>query len=85
MISVRLKYPITAHGETIDTIELKRPTVKHLRAMDKAKGDVERVAGLISELAALPPSSVDQIDSEDFGELSEVIAGFFESSPATGT
>jgi hypothetical protein len=82
--TITLKHPIKAHGETVETIELKRPTVKHLRAMDKAAGDVDRVASLISELAVLPPSSVDQIDAEDFGAISDVIAVFFGNSPLAG-
>ena len=84
MTTIELKHPIEAHGETVTTIELKRPKVKHLKAMDKATGDVERVAALLTELGALPPSSVDQIDAEDFAVLAEVVGGFFEKPLPTG-
>lgn len=81
---VELKYPIEANGETVSILELRRPTVKHLKALDNAKGDIAKTATLISELAGIPPSSVDKIDAEDFAAIGEVINGFFGTPPPTG-
>lgn len=81
---VTLKYPIKANGQVLEELTLERPRVKHLKAADGAKGEMEKTALLISELAGIPPSSVDQIDAADFAQLAEVIGGFFEQRPATG-
>lgn len=82
--SIKLQYPITAHGETIDTLELPRPRVKHLKALDEAVGDVEKSVRLISALAGIPPSAVEEMDGEDFAAVSEVVAGFFGGVLPTG-
>lgn len=84
MVAVTLTHPIQANGETLEIIELGRPKVKHLKIMDTATGEMERAALLIGELAGIPPSSVDQLDAEDFTKLSEALAGFLGVSPATG-
>jgi len=84
MTEIKLEHPIQANGETVETITLKRPQVRHLKAVDRAQGDIERAALLIGELAGLPPSAVEQIDAADFARLSEVIGGFFGGSLPTG-
>ncbi|RMG58794.1 MAG: phage tail assembly protein [Gammaproteobacteria bacterium] len=82
--TIRLKYPITANGEVIDTLELPRPRVKHLKALDEAEGDVDKSVRLISALAAIPPSAVEEMDGEDFAAVSEAVAGFFGGVLPTG-
>lgn len=84
MTTVTLKHPIQANGEELRAVTLQRPQVRHLKALDRAKGDVERAALLIGELAQLPPSAVDQLDGEDFAALSEVVADFFGGRLPTG-
>jgi hypothetical protein len=82
-VTTPLLYPIQSEGASLGKITMRRPTVKELRAVS-GLGDFERVATLVGALAQLPPSSIDQIDAEDFGELGEVIASFFPKSPKTG-
>lgn len=81
---VKLKFPITANGETIEALELARPRVKHLKVLDEIKGDVERSVRLISALASIPPSAVEEMDGEDFAAVSEAVAGFFGGVLPTG-
>lgn len=82
--TIILKHPIKANGQVLEEITLERPRVKHLKVVDGVKGEVEKTALLIGELAGIPPSGVDQLDAEDFAALAEVIGGFFGAAPKTG-
>ncbi len=82
--TVELKHPIQANGETVSVLHLERPKVKHLKVIDEAPGDIERGARLISALAGIPPSAVDQLDAEDFMAASQAVADFFGGSLPTG-
>jgi hypothetical protein len=84
-MQIKLNDPIQAHGETVDTLTLPdKVTVKDLKAMDAATGEVGKIAALIGALAGIPPSSVDQMSAADFGRVSEALSGFLPDSPATG-
>jgi hypothetical protein len=81
---IKLNDPIQVMGETVTELELPdKVTVRHLKAMDEAQGEIGKVAALIGALAKIPPSSVDQIAAADFGRLSEALSGFLPASPAT--
>lgn len=81
---VALKYPVQAHGEDVREIRIPRLKLKHMRVMDEAKGDLDKMALLIGAVAGLAPSTVNELDAEDFMTLSEVLGGFLGSSQATG-
>lgn len=81
---IELTHPIQANGEQLSVLELRRPKVKDLKALDQATGEVERVSLLIVALASIPPSSVDEIDAEDFARIAEVVGGFLGHHPPTG-
>lgn len=83
-IEVELKHPITAHGEMVSTLTIKRPTMADLIQMDKAAGDIGKMAKLIECCAKIPPSSVAQLDVEDVNAISEAISPFFSAFLATG-
>lgn len=82
-VEVQLSHPIVAHGETVDVLRFRRPTAGDLEATD-GLGDVAKVNKLIERLAAIPRSSVLSLDAADYPAISEVIAGFFGNSRATG-
>lgn len=84
MSEIKLKHPVKMGDETVETVTLKRPTVKHLKIMDAAQGDISKTASLIAELASLPQKVVDDIDAEDFGAIAEVLGGFFGKPQGTG-
>jgi hypothetical protein len=86
-----LSQPITAFGKEITEIELKKPNCGTLRRAGypfkwetTRSGtrmqliDAESMANYISELAGIPPSSVDNITAGDALALSTVIIDFFE-------
>lgn len=94
-VDITLSSPITAHGERLTALTLRPLTVKELRqcgAMpfyDAADGstrvDPGAVAALISTLAGIPTSSVDQMSASDFAACVPVILGFFSASPPTAS
>lgn len=84
-MKIKLQYPVTdADGEVYSELELKRPTVKDLKALDDAKGDIGKMAVLVERLAGVTPHVVNNIDAEDFTEIGEVLGSFFEKSPQIG-
>lgn len=94
---MKLSRPIQAHGETLTELTLREPTGKDIRTAGApykmeftASGgqlmhiDTEAVARLISALAGIPPSSVDQLTAKDFNAAqAEVISFFGDAVPAT--
>ena len=87
----KLKYPIElrdketgAVTETITTLQLVRPKGKHLKAMDKASGEVSQTLALIGAISNQPPSVIDLLDGEDVAGLGEIVAGFFGGRQPTG-
>ena len=82
--TVALQYPIEANGETLTSLTLRRPKMGDMKAMDGVTGDVARQAALIGALAGIPPSSVDELDGEDFMTISSAVADFFGGALPTG-
>lgn len=88
---VALSTAITAHGNEVQSLSLRRPTGKDVREIglpykmmvdESVTVQTEVAAKYISRLAAIPMSSVDAIDPADFNTLAWAVAGFF-MAPAT--
>lgn len=85
--------PIDAHGETLEVLELRRPTVQEVRAIkalpykiDQEEAvtlDTDVAAKYIAVCAAIPSSSVNQLDLVDLNKLSWMVAGFFLKPAST--
>lgn len=85
--SLKLSTPIQAHGEEVTELTLRRPTAQEARAIkalpytigaDEAVGlDLDVAAKYIAVCAAIPPSSVNQLDLADLNTLAWQVAGFF--------
>lgn len=83
----KLREPIKAHDETLDALQLRRPTAqecREIRAFPYTLGqDMLPVAApdvaakYITRCCAIPESSVNQLGLEDFNELTWRIIGFF--------
>ncbi|SMG09449.1 phage tail assembly protein [Paraburkholderia susongensis] len=78
--------PVAAHGETLTAIRLSKPSgvdVREVGALPYVMGEdgvnlnTKAAMKYISRLAAIPPSSVDQIDIADLNELMWAVANFF--------
>lgn len=86
-----LKHPIEVRakdsGEVIERISaltFSRPTLRSMRAMDKAEGEIGKTIVLIAALTNQPPSVIDEMDAEDLLALAEVVQGFFGGFPPIG-
>lgn len=84
-----LTTPIQAHDEEVSVLNLKEPTTKLARKLGLPYRLDEKsipyplpdiTARYISELAVIPPSSVDQLSIVDFNTLSFMVTSFFLSS-----
>ncbi|HEV2675279.1 MAG TPA: phage tail assembly protein [Aliidongia sp.] len=82
-VTTPLLYPVRSEGAQLSSITMRRATVKELRVAEGLSG-VGSVSMMVQQLAALAPSTVDQIDAEDFGELGEVISSFLPKGRRTG-
>lgn len=84
---VKLQVAIEAHGESLDELTLRRPTVQEVRSIkalpyriDKSEEvslDMDVAAKYIAVCAGIPPSSVNQLDLADLNGLSWAVASFF--------
>lgn len=78
--TIKLEFPLTFEGKSITEISLRRPLVRDLRALDKARkddaGELAHGIAMISQLAGLPVSVLDEMDAGDFATVSDVLAGF---------
>ena len=82
---VTLKYPFDIGTENITEVSLRRPTGRDLAAMDEAgDGENKRAMILISSLCDVPPNYAFKMDAVDIGRLTNIIAGFMDTSPQTG-
>lgn len=88
-----LATPITAHGAEVSELELRRPTVQECRAIKALPYivgesghpimEVEAVAKYIAICAAIPASSVNQLDLADLNTIGWLIVGFFMPQDST--
>lgn len=81
-VTVKLKHPLTIAGATVGIITLRRPKVRDLERLDRYKGDMARIMGLIVDLAEMDPEVVRELDAEDFNQIATTVTSFFgEESP----
>jgi hypothetical protein len=82
-----LSSPITAHGEELTELTLRRPTPAECRKIRSLPYSVDQNEDVSLDLsvamtyigicAGIPPSSVDQLDLSDINNLAWMVAGFF--------
>ncbi len=93
MNALKLTAPISAHGAPITELIFRQPVGRDLiqhgypfnvvgRGNEVQRStDMRSVAGLISSLAQIPPSSVEQLSWYDFQEAMGVVLGFLAMTP----
>lgn len=93
-VTLSLSRPIQAHGETVTELTFREPTAKDIIAAGfpfsvKTSGEtatrefnMDSVAELISDLAAIPRPSVAQLSVLDFTRAMGAVLDFF-NDPAT--
>ena len=83
-IIVDLEFPIEGPDGTIKTLVMPRPKLKDLRRTDDVKGDVAKLAELVSSLAGVPTSFLDELDAADVVKIGEKFEPFFGKRQETG-
>lgn len=84
-VTVKLSFPLFADGRVVSEVAVRRPKVKDLRAMERARrhegGDMEQGIAMICVLCNLPLEAVDEMDSADFAAVSKVLGDFLPRAP----
>jgi hypothetical protein len=66
---------------------IRRPKVRDLRAMERAREpgatEMDLCIAMAAELCDLPLEVVDEMDAADFAAISEVITRFLPQAPAS--
>ena len=72
-ITVKLDDPIKVDGKDTDTVTLRKPTVRELRASKVRGGDdaMERTLVMIGDIATLSPDQVDQLSLTDLDKINQ--------------
>ena len=91
-VTLTLSAPIQAHKEELTKLTLRRPTPKECRDIggmpyslgpgNKPQPRLDVAAEYIVLCAAIPMSSVDQLDLADFNKAVWSVIGFFMTSVA---
>lgn len=82
MTRVTLTSPIQRGDETISFLEFRAPTGKDIRACGMpidGRGEIAAasVARFMSELGAVPPSTIDSLSAHDWQNAAVAVLGFF--------
>lgn len=87
--TVRLSQPILWDGKSVTEIQVRRPKVKDLRAMERDNSvparQIDQGVAMAALVTELPIEFIDEMDAVDFAAVSEVIAGFLPQGPAPAT
>lgn len=87
--TVRLTQPIDSDGKTVTEVQVRRPKVKDLRAMERdnsaTASQIDQGVAMAAILTELPIEIIDEMDAVDFAAVSEMIAGFLPQGPAPAT
>ena len=85
--TVSLSVPVTFEGREITEIRIAKPKVKDLKRMNAAlDGITDRLdQGIVmaSALTGYPVEMIEDLDTDDFTEISEMIADFFPKGTAS--
>jgi Phage tail assembly chaperone proteins, E, or 41 or 14 len=92
--SITLITPVSAYGESVTQVTVRRPTAKELRLCGQpyvvvtgggggVKADYNACAALLTYVCdpPLPSGSVDALDAADFDDLAMILVGFTKRAP----
>lgn len=92
-VAYQLSSPIKAHGEEATEVTLRRPTAKECRAIGRMPYGLDERSMPVPDLAivskylviclGIPESSVDQLQLNDFNQLTWELLGFFLQPAST--
>ncbi len=79
---IELDYAIDIDGVEVDTLSMRRPTVRDQLTFEEGKGgDARKVITMVANLCDISPKAVEQLDQGDFVKLTETLQGFQSSQP----
>jgi hypothetical protein len=82
---IDLDTPIQAHGETLNTLRMREPRMRHMKALDKVEGGAAKTTKLISVLADIPLVSAEEITTLDLTKrINPVLLALMGESIQTG-
>lgn len=74
---ITLKHPVEFQGQTINTLNLRRPKVKDMLAAQKTKGsDAEREVAMFANLCEQDPRMIEELEMADYLQLQDTYSGF---------
>jgi len=77
MEKIKLKYAVKTDGVEITELEMRRPKVKDMRLAGKtSKSEEEKEVTLISNLCAVAPETIDELDFADYAQCQEALKSF---------
>ena len=75
--TINLEYSVEIDGVSVDSLTMRRPTVRDQMIIDKAKGtDTEKAVRFFANLCEVSPATIESLDTVDFTKLSEVLQDF---------
>lgn len=84
--SVKLVRPIRVENRMITEVTVRRPKVRDLRALERAREpggtELDQGIAMAAALCDLPVEAMDEMDATDFAAISEVLGGFLPKAPA---
>lgn len=87
MEQIKLEYPVSVDGAEVNSLSLRRPTVRDMLAADKAAGsEAEKEIRMFSNLCEVTPSVIESLDLADYTRLQETYKDFLslrDSMPAS--
>jgi hypothetical protein len=83
---VKLVRPFRVEERMITEVAIRRPKVRDLRALEKAREpgstELDQSIAMTATLCDLPVDAMDEMDAADFAAVSEVLGSFLPKAPA---
>ena len=83
---VKLTRPLKIGEKIVTEVNIRRPKVRDLRAMEKMRQpggtELDQGIAMAAALCDLPLEAMDEMDAADFAAISEVLGGFLPKAPA---
>ncbi len=85
---VKLSHPLKVGDKTIAEVTIRRPKVRDLRALERARepgmNQMDQSIAMAAALCEIPAEAMDDMDATDFAAISEVISRFLPSGSKGG-
>lgn len=76
--TVPLRYPVEEAGVALPALSMRRPKVKDQLVVQKMNGvsEAEREVRLFANLCEVPPSTIEDLDLEDYAAVQDAYRSF---------